>query len=104
MAKFYRAALFFSFFFSMNQARWIQRLLVACDGDYNLASRHLFWLKEKVVEDSRGKKISARNNPLTSQEEKHLEDLIEQRVSDHKPLQYILGRIDNLHLVFFFFY
>lgn len=84
----------------MNQSRWIQRLLVACDGDYNLARRHLFWLKEKVIEDSRGKRISVRNSPLTSREEKHLEDLIEQRVSDHKPLQYILGRIDNLHLIF----
>ncbi|RCI00893.1 hypothetical protein CU097_015015 [Rhizopus azygosporus] len=75
----------------MNQSRWIQRLLVACDGDYNLASRHLFWLKEKVIEDSRGKRMSVRSNPLTSREEKHLEDLIKQRVSDHKPLQYILG-------------
>lgn len=100
MTKFYCAAFFFFFFF-MNQSRWIQRLLVACDGDYNLASRHLFWLKEKVIEDSRGKRMSVRSNPLTSREEKHLEDLIKQRVSDHKPLQYILGRIDNLHLVFF---
>lgn len=59
-----------------------------CDGDLNHAKKQLQWLKEKVLTDSRGKWL---RSSLTEQEKQHLDKLIDQRVLEHKPLQYILG-------------
>ncbi|KAI7894139.1 S-adenosyl-L-methionine-dependent methyltransferase [Mucor mucedo] len=68
--------------------KWAQKLLPACDGDLNHAKRQLVWLKEKIISDRSGGAI---HDKLSEQEQTQLEKYINQRVFDHKPLQYILG-------------
>lgn len=72
--------------------KWAQKLLPACDGDLSHAKRQLIWLKEKVILDQRGEKNSSLDS-LTQLEKEQLEKYIDQRVTQHKPLQYILGKI-----------
>lgn len=69
--------------------KWAQKLLPACDGDLSHAKRQIVWLKEKIVSD-RPSKIN--KDSLSEQEQIQLEKYIDQRVFDHKPLQYILGK------------
>lgn len=69
--------------------KWAQKLLPACDGDLSHAKRQIVWLKEKIVSDRPDK---TKNDTLSEQEQIQLEKYIDQRVFDHKPLQYILGR------------
>lgn len=68
--------------------KWAQKLLPACEGDLSHAKRQIVWLKEKIVSD----RLSETNSDTLSQQEQiQLENYINQRVFDHKPLQYILG-------------
>ncbi|KAI9256693.1 S-adenosyl-L-methionine-dependent methyltransferase [Sporodiniella umbellata] len=73
----------------MSQSRWIQKLLKVCDGDLAHAKKQLQWLREKVLMDSRGK--IERGWTLTTLEKQRLDEWVDQRVIQHKPLQYILG-------------
>lgn len=81
--------------------KWAQNLLPACDGDLSHAKRQLVWLKEKVVFDHRGKPYSSLDT-LSQEEQERLETYIDQRVNQHKPLQYILGSILILRKTQFF--
>ncbi|CAO3616508.1 unnamed protein product [Cunninghamella echinulata] len=66
----------------------IKRLLPACDGDASVAKRQLIWMKEKIIQDRNDPK---NHQPLDQKEFSLLEYYIQQRVEQHKPLQYILG-------------
>lgn len=72
--------------------KWIQRLLPICDGDLGHAKRQLEWLKEKVTFDLSGNSSKSIYS-LSKQEQDQLDKYIVQRIEQHKPLQYILGRI-----------
>lgn len=72
-------------------SKWVQKLLPACDGDLSHAKRQLIWLKEKVIFDLRGESTS-KIDPLSHKEQIQLDKYIDERVSQHKPLQYILGK------------
>ncbi|KAI8061766.1 S-adenosyl-L-methionine-dependent methyltransferase [Gongronella butleri] len=66
----------------------VKRLLPSCEGDTQTAKRQLQWLKDKIVAD-RARPRSDRS--LDDGEWRQLETYVDQRVYDHKPLQYILG-------------
>lgn len=72
-------------------SKWIQKLLPACDGDLSHAKRQLVWLKEKIVSDRQGES-NAKIDQLSPQEVIQLDKYIDERVQQHKPLQYILGK------------
>lgn len=75
----------------------VQRLAKACDGDVGHARQQLKWLKEKITHDRRGA-ASSRFDPLSKSEEELLEKYVNERVYQNKPLQYILGTFQKVHV------
>ncbi|KAI8081748.1 S-adenosyl-L-methionine-dependent methyltransferase [Halteromyces radiatus] len=67
----------------------IRRLLPACDNDISLAKRQIIWMKEKIIMDRHD--IKNTSTLLTTEELNRLDTFVQQRVEQHKPLQYILG-------------
>lgn len=72
-------------------------LLVGCESEHE-AEQQAWWILEEITKKNKAKLLLKDEIELNDEQIKTINSQINQKIKEHKPLQYILGHVDFLNL------